>query len=541
VPAIPIGPVLCFKDTTYTFKSVTTDRFGDSVSIRFDWGSDTSEWSPFVASGETVAANYAWPNVGHYEVTAQARDPELHTTGRSDGLEVEVILRQPPNTPLAPDGPYKGGQDSTYKFTASAGHPQHLTVAIRFDWGDGDTSAWSAFVDENTTVTDSHAWAVADTYGVRAQAKDTGNALSSWSDARDILIRPADTLRIWRYQIKEGVTSSNYSSPAIGPDGTIYVGSQDSYLYAVNGDGTLKWRFPTGGVVRSSPAIAPDGTIYVGSYDNRLYALDPNGTVKWFYVTGGNVPSSPAIASDGTIIFGSSDGFIYALNPDSTLKWRYGTGQDVYSSPAIAADGTVYCGSNDDYLYALAADGTFKWRYSTSRDIQSSPAIAADGTVCFGSLNGILYALNPDSTMKWSFQTNGQIQSSPVIASDGTVYFGSTDNYLYALNPDGTLRWRYVTGDNVNSSPAISSNGTVYFGSSDNNLHALGADGVLAWWYPTDNDIESSPTISTDGKIYFVGFDGYLYALKGHSPLSSSSWPKFRHDIKNNGRVGGGR
>lgn len=539
VPAVPIGPTLCFKDTTYTYKSVTTNPYGDSVSIRFDWGRDTSDWSPFVVSGDTVAMSHAFRLVQRHKVTAQARDPELHTTGWSNGLEVEVILRQPPNTPTTPSGPYRGGQDSIFAFTASADHPQHLTVAIRFDWGDGDTSAWSAFVNENTTVSDSHSWSVPDTYQVRAQAKDTGNATSGWSNAREILIRPRDTMRIWRYPIKAGAPTSNYSSPAIGPDGTIYVGSQDNYVYAVNSDGSLKWRVQTGDVVRSSPTIAPDGTVYVGSYDNRLYAINPGGTLKWYYITGGDVPSSPAIAVDGTIIFGSKDGFIYALNPDSTLKWRYGTGQDVYSSPAIAADGTVYCGSNDDYLYALTADGALKWRYSTSRDVQSSPAIAANGTVYFGSLNGILYALNPDSTLKWSFQTNGQIQSSPVIAPDGTVYFGSTDDFFYAMNPDGTIKWQYMTGDNVNSSAVINANGTIYFGSNDNNLYALDPDGTLVWWYPTDNDIESSPTIGTDGKIYFVGFDGYLYQLKGYSPLSGSSWPKFRHDLKNNGRVGG--
>jgi len=146
VPAVPIGPNLCFKDTTYTFKGVTTDRFGDSVSIRFDWVNDTSDWSPFVASGETVAMNHAWPAVAHYKVTAQARDPELHTTGWSEGLEVEVILRQGPNTPAAPDGPLRGGQDSTYSFTAYGTHPQNLLVAIRFDWDDGDTSAWGDFM-----------------------------------------------------------------------------------------------------------------------------------------------------------------------------------------------------------------------------------------------------------------------------------------------------------------------------------------------------------------------------------------------------------
>jgi outer membrane protein assembly factor BamB len=541
VPAVPIGPTICFKDTTYTFKSFAKDRFGDSVSIRFDWDSDTSDWSPFVDTGETVTMSHAWPQAQHYQVTAQARDPKLHVTDWSDGLEVEVIPREGPNTPLAPEGPYRGGQDSFCLFTATGTHPQKLPVAIRFDWNDGDTSTWSAWVASGTTVTDSHRWSVPDTYHVRAQAKDTGDATSGWSNARDILIRPRDTMRIWRYEIEPGISTGNYSSPAIGPDGTIYVGSQDNYLYAVNGDGTLKWRLQTGDVVRSSPAIAADGTIYVGSYDNRLYAINPGGTIKWYYITGGNVPSSPAIAADGTIIFGSSDGYIYALNPDSTLKWRDSTGQDVYSSPAIAPDGTVYCGSNDDYLYALAADGTLKWRYETTRDIQGSPAVGPDGTIYFGSLDGYLYAVDPSGSYKWSVLTNGQIYSSPAVGPDGTIYFGSSDHLFYALNPDGSTKWRYVTGDDVNSSPAISANGTVYFGSNDNSLYALGPDSTPVFVYPTDYDIESSPTIGADGKVYFVGADGYLYKLKGTIPLAGSSWPKFRHDLKNNGRVGAKR
>ena len=106
------------------------------------------------------------------------------------------------------------------------------------------------------------------------------------------------------------------------------------------------------------------------------------------------------------------------------------------------------------------------------------------------------------------------------------------------MNPDGTTKWRYVTGSDDNSSPAISSNGTVYFGSDNDTLYALGPDSIPVWKYSTDFPIESSPTIGPDGKIYFVGYDGYLYQLKGTSPLASSNWPKFRHDPKNNGRVG---
>ena len=54
--------------------------------------------------------------------------------------------------------------------------------------------------------------------------------------------------------------------PAIGSDGTVYVGSEGKKLYAINGKTGVKlWEFETGGGVRSSPAIGSDGTVYVGS------------------------------------------------------------------------------------------------------------------------------------------------------------------------------------------------------------------------------------------------------------------------------------
>ena len=37
--------------------------------------------------------------------------------------------------------------------------------------------------------------------------------------------------------------------------------------------GTVIWQFETGGDVYSSPAIGADGTVYVGSSDKKVYAL----------------------------------------------------------------------------------------------------------------------------------------------------------------------------------------------------------------------------------------------------------------------------
>jgi len=85
--------------------------------------------------------------------------------------------------------------------------------------------------------------------------------------------------KLWEFETGSVVTSS----PAIGSDGTVYVGSKDKKLYAINGKSGVKlWEFETGGDVSSSPAIGSDGTVYVGSYDNKLYAIatDSKGLAK---------------------------------------------------------------------------------------------------------------------------------------------------------------------------------------------------------------------------------------------------------------------
>jgi outer membrane protein assembly factor BamB len=77
--------------------------------------------------------------------------------------------------------------------------------------------------------------------------------------------------QVWSFDTPGAILNS---SPAVDINGVIYFGSWDNHVYAVNPDGTLKYRFDTGADVWSSPAIGLDGTIYVGGYDNKLHALE---------------------------------------------------------------------------------------------------------------------------------------------------------------------------------------------------------------------------------------------------------------------------
>ena len=315
---------------------------------------------------------------------------------------------------------------------------------------------------------------------------------------------------------------SVYSSPVIGADGTVYMGSDDFKVYALNGaTGVLKWSYTTGGPVTSSPAIGADGTVYVGSWDGKVYALNgATGAKKWSYTTGGFVTSSPAIGADGTVFVGSDDNKVYALTDNGTTvtkKWSYTTGGLVNSSPAIGADGTVYVGSDDFKVYALnGTTGAKKWSYKTGFFVDSSPAIGADGTVYVGSDDFKVYALNGTTGCKmWSYTTGGFVTSSPAIGADGTVYVGSGDGKVYALNgATGAKKWSYKTGFYVNSSPAIGADGTLYVGSDDFKVYALnGATGALKWSYATGFFVNSSPAIGADGTVYVGSDDFKVYAF----------------------------
>jgi len=70
------------------------------------------------------------------------------------------------------------------------------------------------------------------------------------------------------------------SSPAVATSDAqapiVVVGSDDGNVYFVRDDGTSATqliRFPIGAQVRSSPAIGSDGTVYIGAEDGRVYAI----------------------------------------------------------------------------------------------------------------------------------------------------------------------------------------------------------------------------------------------------------------------------
>jgi outer membrane protein assembly factor BamB len=117
---------------------------------------------------------------------------------------------------------------------------------------------------------------------------------------------------------------------AFGPDGTIYV-TYDGLAAIDPNTWTVKWKFDYPGLDEiaylSSPAVSADGIIYIGvdvedTPLGAIYAINSDGTLRWRkYIANQGLVSSPSISSDGTVYIGSwwgspsgSFGCIHAFN-----------------------------------------------------------------------------------------------------------------------------------------------------------------------------------------------------------------------------------
>jgi len=165
----------------------------------------------------------------------------------------------------------------------------------------------------------------------------------------------------WTFTTNDGMIVS----PPLVVDNTVFIGSSDTYIYAVNAlDGKLIWKNNTGWGILSTPAYS-DNTVYVGSLDNNLYAFDAeNGEMLWSFTCNAAIHSEPLVYGE-YVFFGCDDGWFYAVNKaDGEPAWCFAanlTINDIYNyvttpvvGNSVAFDGKVFFSANGK-IYGLDA------------------------------------------------------------------------------------------------------------------------------------------------------------------------------------------
>ena len=274
--------------------------------------------------------------------------------------------------------------------------------------------------------------------------------------------------------------SSIFSSPILGISGTnggqgsLIITTCDGYLRALNPT-TLEQRWFSQintGVIFSSPTIGSDGTIYIGSYDNKIYAFPASPVNQiltstsplWTYQCESSIYTTPAI--NNNILYVSDNlGNLYAFQTVNSnvstageLLWIFTpnlspTPVSSFGSPTCGTDGTVFYTvyqDNRTLLFAVSSKGINGNPYTPYVIIpnatlsQCSPFVGADGTIYIIDTNSIIYAFTYNSstgifTLLFTYNIIGnQVYGAMSLSMDanGVLYIGGANRQMVALKPN---------------------------------------------------------------------------------------------------------
>ena len=338
--------------------------------------------------------------------------------------------------------------------------------------------------------------------------------------------------------------------------GVLYVGRSDGKLYAIDENtGEIRWRYVTfnpddpddpdgGGEIVTAPLFTDDGTVYFGTWGeggyetNAFYAVNPNGSLRWRWPADDSIPhrfyASPALSADGRTVYASTftDGgdnnpsSLYAfhhacgaLRAASPLRWEmelsHAASSMFTTTLAVGSDGTVYVGG-----YISRGFGTVPVLAAIRDNGPNRPPEYVWETSWVELENGAQFIHGIGLREESGHTTRLYITT----ANLGTVIFnGKEEGELYAVDPtSGIMLAEYDPSDATPqavgslTSPAIGANGVVYvgvrgrFGNSAVNGHvqAVAYDEQerrfsLLWDHDVDGHIEwNHPAIGPDGGLY---------------------------------------
>ena len=175
------------------------------------------------------------------------------------------------------------------------------------------------------------------------------------------------------------ISSYGRSSPAIGSDGTVYVGSKDKKLYAINGKTGVKlWEFETGNLCGPPP--------------------QPSALMARFTSGQGTKSSMPSMARLGSSYGNLKREVSWNPPPPSALMAQFTSGQvgrTKSSMPSMARLGSSYGNLKRDVLWTAPPPSARMARYTSGHGTRSSmPSMARLGS-SYGNLKREVCALLP--------------------------------------------------------------------------------------------------------------------------------------------------
>jgi outer membrane protein assembly factor BamB len=271
------------------------------------------------------------------------------------------------------------------------------------------------------------------------------------------------------------------------------------------------WRFRAGAPVLGAPAIGPQGSVYVGATDGSLHALSADGTFLWSYSFNGPVSGTMTVDERGIVYAATTASTLHALRPNGTPLWNARTPVAAVTGVVLGPRGDLYFGARDGALYAATRAGRTVWRMPLKDGLSMGPRSADGRRLVVASRAGELIVLEGlRQSRRFSF--NAEIEA-PVAVTAETVYLvaGGT---LVAADFRGQQRWTAPGFANV----ALGRDGLI----------ACGSDGQLSW-FSTDGKVQrrarmpsapsAAPIIDSSGRTFVPAESGSLFVFSPRGAL----------------------
>jgi poly-gamma-glutamate capsule biosynthesis protein CapA/YwtB (metallophosphatase superfamily) len=325
-------------------------------------------------------------------------------------------------------------------------------------------------------------------------------------------------------------------------------------IYALNGDGTVRWVYETPQQVNGVEwgDLDGDGRAEVvsalGLLDapGEIVALDAGGGVRWRYaveaavldVALGNLDADPSLEV-GAGEWGAFGDTVYVLNGDGSLLWKRPTSGSVHSVWVGDLDndggGEVIAGAEE--AYAWRADGSQLWRRQTGAYVDQVCVgnIGHEGSEWILAATGYAYAsasaLDPEGRLAWEYDPEASPTSMLVLDADrdgrDEVLAASCDGTISLVDRSGSAVWTCRPGGPVNDLALADVNGDGvleavvgtgdYFCSGGVYVLDIGNGGVLAW-YEGPDAVTVVEALGVDGDQIVVGTSvGEVFLLNGTS------------------------
>lgn len=286
------------------------------------------------------------------------------------------------------------------------------------------------------------------------------------------------------------------------------------------------WKFTVpntngGSGFSTTPTIGPDGTIYIGS--DKFYALSPQGTLLWSYNDNGaasfKIANTAAIYStaQSAIFFGAWNSKFYSLRTVPTVisatgTWALGATTVTLSSAIAIPVGSLVSGtglSTTSASFVTSVSGTTVTLSATTSAAKTT-ATALQFTT---------------GSKSWSFTAGGAFKSYAALDSNsGSIYTANTDGFLYAISSStGSMLWKQrYSGATWTAPISLSGDGALYF----SNMAIDAGTGAIRWVLSEldgmtgdGNYTYAATAIADDGTVFMGTESGALFAI-GPMPVA---------------------